>query len=67
MARIRSIKPETFTSEDVNSLTLPARWTFAGLWCYVDDEGRGRADPRLVKASVWPIDDAVTATDAAAT
>jgi hypothetical protein len=63
MARIRSIKPETFTSEDVNSLTLPARWTFVGLWCYVDDEGRGRADARLVKASVWPIDDAVTAAD----
>ena len=66
MARIRSIKPETFTSEDVNSLTMPARWTFVGLWCYVDDEGRGRADPRLVKASVWPIDDAVTAADVAA-
>jgi hypothetical protein len=60
MARIRSIKPETFTSDDVNGLSVKARWSFVGLWCYVDDAGRGRADPRLVKAAVWPIDDSVS-------
>lgn len=61
MARIRTVKPETFTSDDVAALSIHARWTWVGLWTYADDEGRGRADPRLIKAAVWPIDDSVTA------
>jgi hypothetical protein len=36
------------------------RFTFVGLLGYVDDEGRGRDDPRLVKADLYPIDDEVT-------
>jgi hypothetical protein len=61
MARIRSIKPETFTSEDFTALSLESRLTFIGLWTYVDDAGRGKADPRLIKAALWPLDDAVPA------
>lgn len=60
MARIRTVKPEMFTSATVTSLSLPARWTFVGLLTYVDDEGRGRADARLVKAAIWPLEDDVT-------
>lgn len=60
MARIRSIKPETFTSETLCHLSIAARWTFAGIWTYADDEGRGKADPRLIKAAIWPLDDTVT-------
>lgn len=63
MARIRTIKPETFTSDDVAALTIHARWTWVGLWTHADDEGRARADPRLIKAAVWPIDDTVSAAD----
>ena len=60
MARIRSIKPQAFTSESMAALSIPARWSFAGLWTYCDDDGRGKADPRLLKGQVWPLDDAVT-------
>lgn len=63
MARIRTIKPEFFTSPTVAGLTVRARLTFIGLWTYVDDKGRGYDDARLVKAAVWPLDDDVTAPD----
>ncbi|WP_018908772.1 hypothetical protein [Salinispora arenicola] len=57
MARIRSIKPEFFTSLTVASLPVEARLTFIGLWTHVDDEGRCVDDARLIKAAVWPLDD----------
>lgn len=65
MARMRTIKPETFTSETLSLVSVHARWTFAGLWTYCDDEGRGRALPALIKAAIWPLDDDVTAKDVA--
>lgn len=61
MARIRTVKPEMFTSSTVTALSLPARWTFVGMLTYVDDEGYAKSDARLVKAAVWPLDDNVTA------
>lgn len=57
MARIRTIKPEFFTSLTVADLTYEARLTFIGLWTHVDDQGRCVDDARLVKAAVWPLDD----------
>jgi hypothetical protein len=60
MPRIRSIKPEFFTSLDVASLSIRARLTFIGLWTYVDDHGRGLDDSRLIKAAVWPLDTTAT-------
>lgn len=57
MARIRSIKPEFFTSLTIADLPLTARLTFVGLWCYVDDNGVGIDEPRLIRAAVWPLDD----------
>lgn len=61
MARIRTVKPEFFTSLTVTRVSLGARLTFIGLWTYCDDEGRGRDEPRLVKAALWPLDDGVSA------
>lgn len=61
MARIRTIKPEFFTSLTVADLPLSARLTFIGLWTHVDDEGRCVDDPRLVRAAVWPLDDRTAA------
>lgn len=58
--RIRTIKPDIFISEDIAALSYEARWMFIGLLLYVDDQGRGRNDPRLIKAAVYPIDDEVT-------
>lgn len=60
MARIRTIKPEFFTSDTVAQLSLRARLTFIGLWTYCDDFGRGRDNVRLIKAAVWALDDVTT-------
>lgn len=57
MARIRSIKPEFFTSLSIADLELAARLTFIGLWTHCDDEGRCVDDARLIKAALWPLDD----------
>lgn len=59
MARIRTIKPGFFTSEDVAALSIRARLTWIGLWTYADDAGRGKANTRLIKAALWPLDDEV--------
>ena len=61
MARIRSIKPEFFTSRTNAKLPVTARLTFIGLWTHVDDEGRAPDEPRLIKAALWPLDDKHTA------
>lgn len=62
MARIRSIKPEFFTSETIAALPVTARLTFIGLWTYVDDNGVGQDNARLVTAAIWPLEDDPTAT-----
>ena len=57
MARIRSIKPEFFTSEAVSALPLRARLTWIGLWTHCDNHGRARDNGKLIKAAIWPLDD----------
>lgn len=56
MARIRTIKPDFFTSLTVADLSVPARLTFIGLWTHVDDEGRCLDNAALIKAAVWPLE-----------
>lgn len=60
MARMRSIKPEMFRSATVTSWPRDVRWTFAGLLTYLDDDGRGLDDVRLIKAEIYPIDDSMS-------
>lgn len=60
MARIRTIKPAFFRSHDVTPLSYRARLTWIGLWTYVDDEGRGRDDARIIKGELWALEDDVT-------
>jgi hypothetical protein len=57
MARIRTIKPDFFTSESVASLPYESRLTFIGLWTYADDEFRCVDNPKLIRAAIWPLDD----------
>jgi hypothetical protein len=57
VARIRSIKPDFFTSETIASLPLSARLTFIGLWTYVDDNGVGLYNEMLINAAVWPLEE----------
>lgn len=56
MARIRSIKPEFFKSEDVSALPFRARLTWIGIWTQCDDQGRTKDNVKLIKADVWPLD-----------
>lgn len=48
------IHPDFFVSATMNELPYTAMLTFAGVWCWADDYGRGEDDPALVKAAVWP-------------
>lgn len=54
MPRKRMLAPEFFTSSTMNDLPVEATFTFAGMWCWADDYGRGEDDEALVKAAVWP-------------
>lgn len=57
MARIRSIKPDFFTSEKIAALPLSARLTFIGLWTHADDNGVAVDNVRLITAAIWPLED----------
>jgi hypothetical protein len=56
MGRIRSIKPEFFTSEQIVECSTSARLLFVGLWCFSDDAGRHPASVRRLKMEVFPGD-----------
>lgn len=56
MSRIRSIKPEFFTSEDIVSLSPLARLLFIGLWTQADREGRFLWKPATLKLRILPAD-----------
>jgi hypothetical protein len=60
MARIRSVKPDFFTSETIAQLDMIDRLLFIGLWTHVDDNGVCRDVPALMKAAVFPLDECVT-------
>lgn len=66
MARKRVISPEFYTSETMALLPVATRYTYIGLWLYLDDEGRGKDNAALVKASVWPLDESYTSRKVAA-
>ena len=55
MARIRTIKPEFWTDEDMAEVSEAACLLAIGLLNYADDEGYFNANPKLIKAAVFPI------------
>lgn len=57
MARIRTIKPEFFTSEEILELDPLARLFFIGLWCEADREGRLPWKLKTLKMRYLPSDD----------
>lgn len=57
MPRIRTLKPELWLSPQVMNLSHGARLLFLGLITQADDEGRGCADPRRLKAAIFGGDD----------
>jgi hypothetical protein len=57
MARIRTIKPEFFTSEDITELDPLSRLLYIALWCEADKEGRFAWKPKTFKMRYLPADD----------
>src|SRR5664279_2440388 len=58
LMRIRSIKPDFWKSDDTASLKdWNDRLVFIGLWSYVDDNGVGRDNERLIAAELFGLED----------
>lgn len=57
MSRIRTVKPEFWTSEQVTNLTPYARLLFIGLWNFCDDAGIHTESARRLRTEVFPADD----------
>lgn len=61
MARIRTIKPEFWTSEQVMECSALARLLFIGVWNFCDDAGNHPMSAKTLKALVFPGDDITSA------
>jgi hypothetical protein len=61
MAKIRMIKTEVRTSEKVASWPIEVRYFWILFWGYVDDHGKGKDNPLLIKADCFPLDENITA------
>lgn len=60
MARIRTIKPTIWQSEQLANVPRDARLLFIGLISHADDDGRLRGAPALIRSEVFPYDDDIT-------
>lgn len=56
MPRIRSVKPEFWSSPQVAGCSIGARLLFIGMWNFCDDKGVHTADPLRLKMEVYPAD-----------
>jgi hypothetical protein len=59
MARIRTVKPEYWSSEQVMACSRNSRLLFIGLWNFADDCGRLADSAKSIKAQIFPGDDDV--------
>ena len=57
MARKRMIDPNFWTDEKLGECSIQERMLFMGLISNSDDEGYGRANPKLLKSLIFPYDD----------
>lgn len=57
MARKRMIDPNIWSDEGFLELSFPARLLFIGMVSNADDEGRGIANPKSLKARIFPADE----------
>uniref|UniRef100_UPI0033D1DE9B hypothetical protein n=1 Tax=Streptomyces anulatus TaxID=1892 RepID=UPI0033D1DE9B len=55
MARIRTVKPEAFTSESLAEVNVAAERTFFGLLTQADDHGRHRDNAAIIAGLLWPL------------
>ncbi len=57
MARIRTIKPDFWTDEEIVELDPMDRLLFIGLWNFCDDQGYIDYRPKKLKMQIFPADD----------
>ena len=57
MSRIRTIKPEFWTSEQIVECSPMCRLMFVGMWNFCDDYGNHPASAKTVKMEIFPADD----------
>ncbi|MGW6506478.1 hypothetical protein ACWGCP_02775 [Streptomyces niveus] len=55
MARIRTIKPEAFSSESLAAVSISAERTFFGLLTQADDHGGFRDQPAVIAGLLWSL------------
>jgi hypothetical protein len=60
MAKTRMLKPDLRTSEKVASWPIEIRYFWVLLWGHVDDHGKAKDNPLLVKADCFPLDAQIT-------
>jgi hypothetical protein len=63
VARIRYVKPELFTDEDLAELPYVTRWIFEGLWCHADRAGRLEYRPKYLRSQIIPYDNEINCED----
>lgn len=63
MARKRMIDPSFWRDEKIGELAFVDRLIFIGLWTFAEDNGAGRANPKLLKADILPYDDTFRVSD----
>jgi hypothetical protein len=56
MPRIRTIKPDFFSNEEIGQLSAEARLLFIGLWTLADKQGRLQDRPIRIGAQLFPYD-----------
>ncbi|WP_243061181.1 hypothetical protein [Nocardioides sp. SR21] len=56
LAKVRALHPDIFSDEDVCEVSIPARWLFAGLWCYACDNGHLADKPKQIKRWIYATD-----------
>ncbi|VDG76182.1 Uncharacterised protein [Actinobaculum suis] len=64
MARIRTIKPEFFSSPSVAKASPLARLTYIGMWTWADDSGVGTLNEKELEGYIFPNDDLAELTNA---
>lgn len=55
--RIRSIKPEFFSSPSTSKCSFPARLLYIAMWTLADDWGVGEANAKQLAAYAFPMDE----------
>lgn len=63
MARKRMIDPSFWIDEKLGECSMQERLLFMGLISNADDEGYGRANPKLLKSLIFPYDDDLRTSD----